>query len=74
MTTGDLARGQPCPQGNCPLCLTGDGRGGLHHHRGGAVYKGGGGGVAVVDGPAVDGGGVPGVAGPNREVPMVRYY
>ena len=74
VTTGDLARGQPCPQGNCPLCLTGDGRGGLHHHRGGAVYKGGGGGVAVVDGPAVDSGGVPGVAGPNREVPMARYW
>ena len=36
----DLARGQPCPQGNCPLCLTGDGQGGLHHHRGGVVYKG----------------------------------
>ena len=24
----------------CPLCLTGEGRGGLHHHRSGAVYQG----------------------------------
>ena len=40
VVTSDLARGQPCPQGNCPLCLTGEGQGGLHHHRGGVVYKG----------------------------------
>ena len=37
----DLGAGKLCPQGNCPLCLSGDGRGGgLHHHRSGAVYKG----------------------------------
>ena len=40
VVTSDLSRGQPCPQGNCPLCLTASGRGGLHHHRGGVVYKG----------------------------------
>ena len=40
VTTSDLGKGKPCPQGNCPLCLTGEGKGGLHHHRGGAVYKG----------------------------------
>ena len=33
-------RGEPCPQGNCLLCLTGEGGGGLHHHRSGAVYRG----------------------------------
>ena len=37
----DLGAGELCPQGDCPLCLSGDGRGGgLHHHRSGAVYKG----------------------------------
>ena len=36
----DLRAGEPCPQGDCPLCLTGEGRGGLHHHRSGAVYQG----------------------------------
>ena len=36
----DLSSGQPCPQGDCPLCLTGEGKGGLHHHRSGAVYRG----------------------------------
>ena len=40
IVTGDLGAGQPCPQGDCPLCLTGDGKGGLRHHRSGAVYKG----------------------------------
>ena len=30
--------GEPCPQGNCPLWLTGGGGGGLHHHRSGALY------------------------------------
>ena len=35
-----MGAGQPCPQGDCPLCLTGDGKGGLHHHRSGAVYQG----------------------------------
>ena len=35
-----LSRGTECPQGDCPLCLTGEGRGGLHHHRSGAVYSG----------------------------------
>ena len=40
VVTSDLAFGQPCQQGDCPLCLTGDGKGGLHHHRSGAVYSG----------------------------------
>ena len=40
VVTGDMGAGQPCPQGDCPLCLTGDGKGGLSHHRSGAVYKG----------------------------------
>ena len=40
VVTGDLGAGQPCPQGNCPLCLTGEGRGGLRHHRSGALYRG----------------------------------
>ena len=40
VTTSDLGKGKTCPEGNCPLCLTGEGRGGLHHHRSGAVYKG----------------------------------
>ena len=40
VVSSDLAFGQPCPQGDCPLCLTGDGKGGLHHHRSGAVYSG----------------------------------
>ena len=40
VTTSDLGKGKPCPQGNCPLCLSGEGKGGLHHHRSGAVYKG----------------------------------
>ena len=40
VVTSDLAFGQPCRQGDCPLCLTGDGKGGLHHHRSGAVYSG----------------------------------
>ena len=40
VVTSDLAFGKPRPQGDCPLCLTGDGKGGLHHHRSGAVYSG----------------------------------
>ena len=40
LTTTDLKAGEPCPQGDCPLCLTGEGKGGLHHHRSGAVYQG----------------------------------
>ena len=40
VVTGDLGAGQPCPQGDCPLCLSGDGQGGLRHHRSGAVYRG----------------------------------
>ena len=40
VVTSDLAFGQPCRQGDCALCLTGDGKGGLHHHRSGAVYSG----------------------------------
>ena len=40
VVTSDLAFGQPCPQGDCPICLTGGGKGGLHHHRSGAVYSG----------------------------------
>ena len=40
VVTSDLGRGEPCPQGNCLLCLTGEGGGGLHHHRSGAVYRG----------------------------------
>ena len=31
----DLSAGTPCPQGDCPLCLTGEGKGGLRHHRAG---------------------------------------
>ena len=41
LTTTDLKAGAPCPQGT--LCLTGEGKGGLHHHvhhRSGAVYQG----------------------------------
>ena len=37
LVTSDLRSGEPCPQGDCPLCLTGEGGGGLHHHRSGAV-------------------------------------
>ena len=40
VVTKDLGAGQPCQQGNCPLCLTGEGKGGLYHHRSGAVYRG----------------------------------
>ena len=40
VVTSDLAFGQTCRQGDCPLCLTGNGKGGLHHHRSGAVYSG----------------------------------
>ena len=40
VVTSDMSAGQPCPQGDCPLCLTGDGKGGLRHHRSGAVYRG----------------------------------
>ena len=40
LVTSDLRSGEPCPQGDCPLCLTGEGGGGLHHHRSGAVYQG----------------------------------
>ena len=37
----DLSRGVPCPQGDCPLCLTNPGEGGgLHHHRSGVLYTG----------------------------------
>ena len=39
VVSSDLAFGQPCRQGDCPLCLTGYGKGGLHHHRSGAVYS-----------------------------------
>ena len=38
--TSDLGAGQPCHQGDCTLCLSGDDKGGLRHHRSGAVYKG----------------------------------
>ena len=38
---------------DCPLCLTGDGKGGLHHHRSGAVYSG----VCRLCGDTVSGGG-----------------
>ena len=31
---------EPCHQGDCTLCLSGDDKGGLRHHRSGAVYKG----------------------------------
>ena len=40
VVTGDMGAGKACPQGDCPLCLTGDGKGGLRHHRSGAVYRG----------------------------------
>ena len=40
VVTWDMGAGQPCPKGDCPLCITGDGNGGLRHHRSGAVYKG----------------------------------
>ena len=40
LTTTDLKVEEPCPQGDCPLCLTGEGKGELHHHRSGAVYQG----------------------------------
>ncbi len=37
----DLSGGAPCPQGDCPLCLTNPGEGGgLRHHRSGALYTG----------------------------------
>ena len=35
VVTGELGAGQPCP-----LCLSGDGQGGLRHHRSSAVYCG----------------------------------
>ena len=37
---GDMGAGQPCPQGDCPLCLTADGKVGLHYHRSSVVYRG----------------------------------
>ena len=40
LVTSDLTAGEPCRQGDCVLCLTGEGKGGNHHHRSGAVYKG----------------------------------
>ena len=40
VVTSDLGAGQPCHQGDCTLCLSGDDKGGLRHHRSGAVYKG----------------------------------
>ena len=40
ITTSDLGAGQPCPQGNCLFCITGDGKGGLSHHRSGGLYAG----------------------------------
>ena len=40
MVSKDLRAGEHCPQGDCPLCLSGGGSGGLQHHRSGAVYKG----------------------------------
>ena len=40
LVTTDLRAGEPCPQGDCPLCLTGEGSGGLHQHRSGVVYQG----------------------------------
>ena len=39
LVSHDLFAGEPCPQGDCPLCLSGE-RGGLRHHRSGAVYRG----------------------------------
>ena len=37
----DLGGGEPCPQGDCVLCLTNPGEGGgLKHHRSGALYSG----------------------------------
>ena len=37
----DLSTGVPCPQGDCPICLTNPGQGGgLRHHRSGALYTG----------------------------------
>ena len=35
----DKQRLKPCPQGDCPLCLSGE-REGLRHHPSGAVYRG----------------------------------
>ena len=53
LVSSDLTAGEPCRQGDCPLCLTGDGKGGLHHHRSGAVYSG----VCRLCGDTVSGGG-----------------
>ena len=37
----DLSTGVPCPQGDCPICLTNPGQGGgLRHHRSGVLYTG----------------------------------
>ena len=37
----DLSAGFPCPQGDCPICLTNPGQGGgLRHHRSGVMYTG----------------------------------
>ena len=37
----DLGIGDPCPQGDCVICLTNPGEGGsLHHHRSGCLYEG----------------------------------
>jgi hypothetical protein len=37
----DLSSGVPCPQGDCPICLTNPGQGGgLRHHRSGVMYTG----------------------------------
>ena len=37
----DLSSGVPCPQGDCPICLTNPGKvGGLRHHTSGVLYTG----------------------------------
>ena len=45
VVTGDMGADQPCPQGDCPVCLTGDGKGdratkGVVLSTGGTVYVG----------------------------------
>ena len=68
VVTSDLSAGQPCPQGDCPLCLTGDGKGGLRHHRSGAVYRG----DCLVCGVTVNNDG-PG-PGPSPGGPVAQYW
>ena len=63
----DLHSGEDCPQGDCPICLSG-GRGGLTHHRSGAVYSG----DCLICGEEEVG--ETGLGGRRRTVPVAGYW